>query len=152
MTIVAALTVKPWSGEIAYFTALGGSSMGLITPDLWAPCLSYPSIYFFLSHGGIVTTVLFLVWAKIVRPRPGCVWRVFFRVNGFTLCVGLFNTVFDTNYMYLCRKPSSASLADYLGPWPVYIVAAEVLVLGALALLWLPFSIGARRRHASTVQ
>lgn len=152
MTIVAALWLKPWSYELAYFAGLGGSSMAVITPDLWAPLVSYPSIYFFLAHGGIVATILYLAWAKLARPRPGCVWRVFLRLNIFAALIGCFNAIFDTNYMYLCRKPAGATLLDYLGPWPVYILAGEALALGIFGLLWLPFAAGTRRPSAPTVQ
>ncbi len=141
MTVVSALTLKPWSYELAYFAGLGGSSMALVTPALWAPTFSYPSIYFFLAHGGVVATVLFLTLAGLARPRPGCLWRVFLLLNGYTVLVGLFNWSFGTNYMFLCRKPTTASLLDYMGPWPLYIAVGEVVALGVFGVLYLPFAL-----------
>ncbi len=140
MTVVAAVTLKPWSYELAYFAGLGGSTMALITPALWAPTCSYPSIYFFLAHGGVVASVLFLALAGLARPRPGCLRRVFLLLNGYTALVGLFNLTFGTNYMFLCRKPPTASLLDYMGPWPLYIAVGEALALGVFAILYLPFA------------
>lgn len=119
--------------------------MALLTPDLWAPLRSYPSVYFFLAHGAIVIAVLFLVWSKERSLQPGCVWRVFVSVNLFAGIVGTFNAIFHTNYMYLCRKPGGASLLDYFGPWPVYLLCGELLALLLLWLLWLPFVIARRR-------
>jgi len=131
--------LKPWTFEVAYFAGIGGSSQAVLTPDLWAPFLSYPTIYFFSAHGGLITAVLTLVWSGQARPRPGCLWRTLLVLNIYAAFVSAFNAAFGTNYMYLCRKPAGASLLDHLGPWPWYILSGEILALAVFWLLWLPF-------------
>jgi hypothetical integral membrane protein (TIGR02206 family) len=139
MTGLAALTGNAWCFDLAYFAGFGGASMALITPDLWAPFPSYPSIYYFLAHGGMVVTTLAMIWARLGRPKPGSLWRSFALVNMFACLVGAFNLLYDTNYMYLCWKPASATLLDLFGPWPVYLLAGEVFALMLFWLMWLPF-------------
>jgi hypothetical integral membrane protein (TIGR02206 family) len=102
-------------------------------PDLWEPFPSYPSIYFFLAHGGVVIGTAMLIFARVVTIRPGSHWRGFAYLNVYVAAIGIFNAIFGTNYVYLCRKPESASLLDLFGPWPVYLLVAEVF---ALALFW----------------
>lgn len=138
LTVIAMLTLKTWSFELAYFWGLGGSSMAILTPDLWTEFPSYPTVYFFLAHGGVVASILFLVWSRLARPRPGSVWRAFGILNAYGLLIGAFNAIFKTNYLYLCEKPPSASLLDFFGPWPYYILAGDALGLVLFWLFWLP--------------
>jgi hypothetical integral membrane protein (TIGR02206 family) len=139
MTGLAALTGSAWCFDFAYFAGFGGASMALLTPDLWAPFPSYPSIYYFIAHGGMVATTLAMIWARLARPKSGSLWRAFALVNAFAAIVAGFNLVHGTNYMYLSRKPASATLLDLFGPWPWYLLAGEVFALALFWLMWLPF-------------
>jgi hypothetical integral membrane protein (TIGR02206 family) len=123
--VIVALTLNSWAYEFAYFAGLGGSTMAMLTPDLWVTFPSYLTVYFFSGTWVVAITLLTLTWGRIARLRLGCVWRAFAVLNGFTAAVGIFDMLFKTNYMCLCRKPARASLLDYFGPWPVYIGAGK---------------------------
>ena len=138
VTILACLTLAPRLVEFAYFAGLAGAAMALVTPDLWEPWPSYPAIYFFLAHGGIVVGIAVLVWGGIAPLRQGAVWRAFGMLLGYAALVGLFNAVSGANYVYLCRKPANPSLLDVLGPWPVYLAGGAAAGLALFWILWLP--------------
>ncbi len=140
VAVVALVRPSAWARDVVWYLGVGGSGMAVVTPDLGAALPSYPAVTFFLTHGGVVAAALFLVWSGAHRPRPGSWWRVFLWTNAWAALVGAFNAAFGTNYMYLCEKPRSATLLDWLGPWPWYLVGGEVVALGLLWLLHLPFA------------
>jgi len=139
LVIFALFTLNRAVFDVAYYGALAGASMALLTPNIWEPFPSFSTVQFFVDHGLIVAGALFLLWSGQARPRPGSVVRAMGWLNIFAVFVGIFDYLFKTDYMYLCAKPQAASLLDVLGPWPWYIAAAEVVALGAFLLLYLPY-------------
>lgn len=147
LVILALFTLKPLIFDLAYYGALAGATMALLTPNLWEPFPSFGTVQFFVAHGLIVSGALFLVWSGLARPRPRSVWRAMLAVNLFAACIGTFDFVFKTDYMYLRAKPQNLSLLSYLGPWPWYILAAELVALAVFSLLYLPFLPGTQHRQ-----
>jgi hypothetical integral membrane protein (TIGR02206 family) len=142
IAVVLALWFRwQWSYELAYFWGLGGTVQALLTPDIVA---DFPSIWFlvfFIGHGAVIVSVMFLTLALGMRPWPRSLPRAFFWSNVYLLCAGLVDYLFDANYGYLREKPQRASLLDYLGPWPIYIGGLEIVGAFAFFLLYSPFLI-----------
>ncbi|MGC2661187.1 MAG: TIGR02206 family membrane protein [Bryobacteraceae bacterium] len=136
-TVIACWTLVPWLVEFSYFAGLAGAGMALVTPDLWSPWPSYPAVYFFVSHGGIVIGVALLVFGRIAPLRKGAMWRAFAMVVIYAVAVGLLNVVLHTNYMYLCQKPESQTVLSVFGPWPWYLAGGAGLTLVLFEMLWL---------------
>jgi hypothetical integral membrane protein (TIGR02206 family) len=143
LIIIALFTLNKAVFDLAYYGALAGATMALLTPNLWEPFPSFGTVQFFVDHGLIVTAALYLVWSKQARPRPGSIGRAMLGLNIFAALVGTFDFIFKTDYMYLRAKPQNASLLDVLGPWPWYIAAAEAVAVLVFLLLYLPFRTGA---------
>jgi hypothetical integral membrane protein (TIGR02206 family) len=139
LVIITLFTVNKAVFDLAYYGALAGATMALLTPNLWEPFPSFGTVQFFVAHGLTVAGVLCLLWSGQARPRPGSVARAMLGVNIFAVFVGAFDFYFKTNYMYLRAKPQNASLLSFLGPWPWYLVATEAVALCLFFLLYLPF-------------
>ncbi len=139
LTVYTLFTLKPWAYELIYYWGLAGTTMAVLTPDVSTQTLSYLTLSFFAAHGGIIVAILFLTWSRQLRPRPGSVWRAFLALHLYAALIALFNIIFETNYFYICEKPTEASLLDYMGPWPLYVLVGDALGLLLFWLLWLPF-------------
>jgi len=136
------------SYELTYFWGLAGTLQAVITPDL---NVGFPHPEFFafeIAHAGLIAAVLFLTLGLAMRPYPRSLLRAFVGVQVYAGVTAVLNWLLDTNYGYLRHKPATASLLDYLGPWPVYIVSLEILALVLFFLCYLPFAVADwMRRH-----
>ncbi|HEV2135645.1 MAG TPA: TIGR02206 family membrane protein [Terracidiphilus sp.] len=133
------LTANEGLFDVAYYWALAGSTMALLTPNLWERFPSVSTVQFFIAHGLVVSATLYLVWSGLMRPRRGSVLRAMIAVNLLAIFDGIFDAVFKTDYMYLRAKPENVSLLSVLGPWPWYVLAAEPVALALFLLLYWPF-------------
>jgi hypothetical integral membrane protein (TIGR02206 family) len=132
--------------EYAYFLGIAGASQALLTPD--AGIYGFPHFRFFqviVSHGSIVTAALYFTFVEGFRPYLHSFKRVFIGANIYMLFVGGINAVLGSNYLFIARKPDTASLMDVLGPWPWYILSLEVVGVLLCLLLYLPFALKDRK-------
>ena len=131
--------LSPSTLLLTYLTywGLGGTLQALITPDVKTAFPSAEFTIFFLGHSTIVFAVFFLLGRNSPQDLTG--WKgvknSFSGLLVYTLIVGLIDLAFGVNYGYLLRKPEGASLLDYLGPWPVYVLAGLGIALIIFSLL-----------------
>lgn len=149
-TIVAAYALwsqRHWAYALTYYWGLVLSSQALISPALRGPDFPhYRFLAFFGIHLLVVWAAVYLTWGCGLRPR----WRSYRLAIAVTLLWAavtfIFNTVAGTNYGFLNRKPTTASLLDVLGPWPVYLLTAGAAVFAIWALMTWPWERQADRR------
>ena len=95
--------------------------------------------------------VLVLIYAIVVfdlRPTLKGLWDSFLALNAFLVFAALANLILDSNYFWICGKPPTASLLDYLGPWPWYILMAEFVALLHYLVAFAPFYFLNKRFHS----
>ena len=134
--------------EVTYFWGLAGTIQALLTPDLPQHFPSYPYFQYYIGHGGVVAAALVLVVGLGQRPRRWAVARVAGLTVAYAALVGLVDAVTGADYMYLRSKPPTATLLDFLGPWPWYILSASVIAAFLFAILDAPFRLRERRAEA----
>ena len=125
--------------EIAWFWGMGGTIPTLLTPDL---DVGFPSYFYVRFFGGHALIVLGLVYATVVygyRPTLRSVGKAIVATLTLAMLLVPVNLLLDTNYMYLSAKPDAATIMDYMGPWPWYIPAMCMVMVGVCFLWYLPF-------------
>jgi len=143
---------RKWASALVYYWGLPLSSQALITPDLTAPDFpGHDFLTFFALHLLVVWAAIYLTWGYGMRPG----WRSYRFAVITTLAWGaftfIFNTIARTDYGFLNRKPVNASLLDFLGPWPFYVLA-EVVIVGAVwALMTWPWELKRRRQLSMAI-
>jgi hypothetical integral membrane protein (TIGR02206 family) len=128
--------------EFAYLLGIAGALQALLTPD--AGPYGFPHFRFFqvmISHGSIITATIYMAAVEGYRPTVRSIKRVLVRGNVYALGVGLVNALIGSNYLYIARKPETASLMDVFPPWPWYLPILEVMALLMIGLLYLPYAL-----------
>jgi hypothetical integral membrane protein (TIGR02206 family) len=144
---IALLSLRPFPFELAYFWGLTASLQAVLTPSLGADD-RFPSFFYwhyFVTHSGVVVAAVFLAFGLGLTARRGAVRRVFLATVAWAGVAAAGNLVTGGNYMFLRERPETASLLDYMGPWPWYLFSAAILALSLFALLDLPFRHRRRR-------
>jgi hypothetical integral membrane protein (TIGR02206 family) len=126
--------------QFLYFAGIGSSIQAMVTPDLGV--YSFPHfrfIEFFVSHGGVFLACIFMVVVERYKPTFFSLWMTFILVNLYGVCIFFINRMLDANYLYMMKKPANASLLDFLGPWPWYLLSVEAVIIVSFLLLYSPF-------------
>jgi hypothetical integral membrane protein (TIGR02206 family) len=135
----ALISLSPRAFELVYFWGLAGTLIAMLTPDVVAGFPSWEFVFFFMLHGGVVVAAIVLTFGFGLRPQKGAVVRIFAITNVYAAFIGVVNVATGSNFLYLCAKPRTASLLDWFGPWPFYILGGEALALVFFWVLDLPF-------------
>lgn len=137
--------------EVAYFWGLAGTIQGLLTPAIDPALALWRHIAFFAVHAGIVVGVLFLVFAKGMRPVAASLPRVLFWSEMYLIAALTANALTGQNYGFLAHPPITPSLLDYFpqAHW-LYVATVNGVALLAFAILYLPWLIVDRRRGVHT--
>ena len=141
MTVLLSVATLLWRGrftyELLYFWGLAGATNAMVTPELAEGFPHYVFFQYFISHGGIVAAAVFATWGLGMRPTFKSLIRAFVAMNAMAAIVACINLLLDSNYMYLCEVPVTASPFLFF-PWPWYVAWLEVLALAFFGLLYLP--------------
>jgi hypothetical integral membrane protein (TIGR02206 family) len=126
--------------EIGYLWGMAGTVQGLITPTLYWGWENPEYYAFFAQHGGVPVAALTLAFGtEELKPLPGALSRAIFWSWIYMAAVYGLNWLLEANYGFLNAKPAVATLFDYMGPYPWYLLTLQAIAFSLYALLLLPF-------------
>ena len=129
---------KQLAYECLYFWGLPGAFHSLMTPEFTIGTDGLLFYEYYLSHGGIILSAIYLTWILGMRPRKGSWWKVFLQSQLLVPIIGFVNWSLDANYMYLCIKPI-VNNPFLIGKWPWYFLGLEFAAIVHFFIIYLPF-------------
>lgn len=149
MTLVCFIALwyrKPWACATAYFGVLVASVQGLITPMLYEGFPSSAFFAFFVGHGLLLISALYLPCVLKWRARPWDDVKTLLWCDLYLLAIIPLNMWLGTNYGFTQHAPEG-SLLEHCGSAPWYLLNLQIPALILLRLLYL--TVRSRRPRTS---
>lgn len=130
---------KYWMYEILLFWIIAGTTQGVITPDIADGFPSFDYFRYWVVHLGLLIIIFYATFVFKMRPKFKSVFKSFFALQIYVLIMVAINYMLTANYFYLNKKPQSASLLDYFGEWPMYLIVVQLIIIPYFLIIYLPF-------------
>ncbi len=139
---------KYWMFEILVFWIIGGTLQASLTPDIPIGFPSFDYFRYWIAHLGLLSIVFYFIFVFKMRPKLKSVFKSFLTLQVYVILMIALNYLLDANYFYLNEKPKSASILDYFGEWPFYIMVVQVLIIPVFLLIYMGFYLSARKEKS----
>ncbi|MGJ8594027.1 MAG: YwaF family protein [Aquaticitalea sp.] len=130
---------KYWMYEILLFWIIAGTLQGVITPDIKEGFPSFDYFRYWIVHLGLLTIIAYAILIFGMKPTFKSVFKSILALQVYVLMMVTINGLLDSNYFYLNQKPKSASMLDYFGAWPYYILVTQLVLIPYFLLIYFPF-------------
>lgn len=141
---------KFWMYEILFFWIIAGTLQAVITPDIASGFPTFDYVRYWVVHLGLLMVISYATLVFKMMPNFKSVFKSFFALQLYFLAIVVVNDLLNANYFYLNEKPQSASLLDYLGDWPIYIIIVQAVLIPYFLLIYLPFYLYGLKRKRLT--
>ena len=138
---------KYWMYEILVFWIIAGTSQGVITPDIAEGFPVFDYFRYWAVHLGLLIIIFYATFVFDMRPKFRSVFKSIIVLQIYIAVMMGLNYVLDANYSYLNYKPESASVLDYLGDWPWYLIQVQLLLIPYFLLIYLFFQVGKNEKR-----
>ncbi|MFM9949364.1 MAG: TIGR02206 family membrane protein [Saprospiraceae bacterium] len=122
-----------------YFYIMAGTTQVVFIPHLFDGFPNFIFIKFWVVHGGLVVYILYVAVIWKFQLTLNDFWRSFLFLQLYALLVYLINKLIGANYIFLVQKPPTYSVLDYFGPWPIYLLVADSIMLFLMFMVYLPY-------------
>ena len=137
-----------WMFEILVFWIIAGTLQGVITPDISEGFPSLDYFRYWIVHLGLLIVIFYNIFVFKLKPKLRSVFKSFLALQVYVLLMIGINYILKANYFYLIEKPKSATLLDYFGEWPYYIIVGQLIIIPLFLLIYLPFYISEEKKKS----
>ncbi|MBO0839310.1 MAG: TIGR02206 family membrane protein [Sciscionella sp.] len=131
---------RPWACTMTYYWGVALSTETLISPEYHG--IDFPDkgfLAFWGIHLLVMWTAIYLTWGVGIHPDWGRYRATVAVTFGWVIVAMTVNGLTGSNYGFLNRKPQTASILDFFGPWPWYVLVVIVIVAAVWALMTWPW-------------
>ena len=140
-SIISAIILFRFNQSLYEFLALlgvAGATHSFLTPEFTTGTQGFLFYDYYIAHGGIILSALYLTYVQGHKPRIGSWWSVFCASQLFIIVVSLFNVLLKSNYMYTCQKPIAENPLIF-GQWPYYFLGFELIGFAHIIIFYFIF-------------
>lgn len=124
--------------EFLLYWGIPGAFHSFLTPEFTLGNRDWYFYDYYLSHGGILLSALYLSLILKFRPREHSWWRIWIWSQLLIIAVFFLDKALGANYMYLVEKPAAKN-PFIIGRWPEYLMVFEVVAGVHFYLVYLIF-------------
>jgi len=128
------------------FWIIGGTLQAVLTPDIPLGFPNFDYFRYWVVHLGLLIVVFYATFVFDMQPKLKSVFKSFLALQIYVVIMVVINKILGANYFYLNEKPQSASLLDYFGDWPWYIIVVQIIIIPYFLLIYLPFYLIQKRK------
>jgi len=129
--------------ELAFYWAIAAAIQPILTPELDSTTIDTQFVIFFLSHGLIILSVIWLITIEKMQLRRQSLKEVIIFTNLLLIPIALVNWLLESNYMYICRKPAVENPL-LIGEWPFYLLGFEGIGIAFFCISFITMKIFGR--------
>ncbi len=127
-----------WFFGILYFWVLVGTLQAVITPDLKEPFPHFVYFRYWWVHCGLISLIVYGLAVLKWRIEIKDIGNAIIGANVYLVFSLIINVITGGNYFFSVRKPDAATLLDYLGPWPWYLISGQLVMLVFFIIYFIP--------------
>lgn len=128
---------KGW--QSVYYWGLAGGIQSLLTPEFTVGMDGFNFTGYYISHGGLILVVLYMIVHLDFKPRSKSWLTIFGYTQIVALSAVIINYLVGSNYLFLAEKPIVKNPL-LIGDWPYYIIVLEFVAIIHFWILYLPFA------------
>ena len=141
ITAIALIWQVRWAAAVSYYWGLTLNLQAIITPHpsmLVGPSAEF--LLYWVLHILVFAAPLVMLWGIGFRPKWKDFALTYLLAIGWAVILLPINALLGTNYGFVNHPPEGASLVDWLGPWPIYVVWMALIAGVLWALMTWPWA------------